>query len=61
MIYPNDIGWPETDQDLGDIVYAPLPGAGHLILNSPDVAQELLGKRPNSTAGRGIGYLVRRM
>ncbi|PVG04930.1 cytochrome P450 [Serendipita vermifera] len=45
----------------GDIVYAPLPGSGHLILNSPDIAQELLGKRPNSTAGRGIGYLVRRL
>ncbi|PVF93579.1 cytochrome P450 [Serendipita vermifera] len=47
--------WAET---YGDIVYAPLPGMPMIILNSYEVAQELLAKRPNSTAGRRLGYLL---
>jgi hypothetical protein len=43
----------------GDIVYAPLPGMSIVILNSYEAAQELLSKRPNSTSGRHIGYLVK--
>jgi hypothetical protein len=46
---------------LGDVVYAPIPGMNILILNSHEVAQELLSKRPNSTAGRSVGYLVREL
>ncbi|PVF92945.1 cytochrome P450 [Serendipita vermifera] len=42
----------------GDIVYAPLPGMDVVVLNSYEVAQELLLKRPSSTAGRRIGYLL---
>ncbi|PVF93573.1 cytochrome P450 [Serendipita vermifera] len=42
----------------GDIVYAPIPGMKFLIINSHEVAQELLNKRPNSTSGRRFGYLV---
>jgi hypothetical protein len=42
---------------LGDIVYAPVPGMGVVILNSYEVAQELLSKRPSSTSGRHAGYL----
>lgn len=42
----------------GDIVYAPIAGTNIIILNSQEVAQELLAKRPSSTAGRHWGYLV---
>ncbi|PVF97375.1 cytochrome P450 [Serendipita vermifera] len=42
----------------GDIVYAPVPGMEIVILNSHEIAQELLSKRPGSTAGRRFGYLV---
>lgn len=42
----------------GDIVYAPLPGTEIVILNSYEVAHELLAKRPSSTAGRNFGYLA---
>ncbi|PVF92950.1 cytochrome P450 [Serendipita vermifera] len=42
----------------GDIVYAPLPGMQIVVLNSYEAAQELLSARPNSTAGRRIGYMV---
>jgi hypothetical protein len=43
---------------IGDIVYAPIPGINMITLNSYDVAQELLSKRPNTTAGRRITYLI---
>jgi hypothetical protein len=43
---------------LGDIVYAPIPGMKNVILNSQEVAQELLSRRPNTTAGRKVGYFV---
>lgn len=42
----------------GDIVYAPVPGTEIVILNSYEVVQELLSKRPGSTAGRDVGYLA---
>ncbi|PVF93462.1 cytochrome P450 [Serendipita vermifera] len=48
----------EWSNAYGDIVYAPVPGLSMVILNSYDVAQELLTKRPNSTGGRKGGYLV---
>ncbi|PVF92948.1 cytochrome P450 [Serendipita vermifera] len=47
--------WADT---YGDIVYAPLPGMDIIVLNSYEVAQELLLKRPGSTAGRQVGYLM---
>ncbi|PVF97216.1 cytochrome P450 [Serendipita vermifera] len=47
--------WADT---YGDIVYAPIPGMDVVILNSYDVAQELLSKRPNSTGGRRAGFMV---
>lgn len=45
----------------GDIIYAPIPGNDIVILNSYEVAQELLSKRPSSTAGRNVGYLIELM
>ncbi|PVF93563.1 cytochrome P450 [Serendipita vermifera] len=44
--------------EYGDIVYAPVPGMDVVVLNSYDVARELLAKRPNTTSGRRVGYLV---
>jgi hypothetical protein len=43
---------------IGDIVYAPIPGLNMITLNSYEVAQELLSKRPNTTAGRRVTYLI---
>lgn len=51
-------GFCEWAESYGDIVYAPLPGMSIVVLNSYEIAQELLLKRPSSTAGRRIGYLV---
>jgi hypothetical protein len=45
----------------GDIVYLELPGVSIVVLNSYEVAQELLGKRPNTTSGRKIGYMIREL
>ncbi|PVF93578.1 cytochrome P450 [Serendipita vermifera] len=42
----------------GEIVYAPLPGMKMVILNSHEIAHELLSKRLSSTAGRRVSYLV---
>ncbi|PVF97364.1 cytochrome P450 [Serendipita vermifera] len=42
----------------GDIVYAPVPGMRIVILNSYEIAHEFLSKRPHSTAGRFVSYLV---
>ncbi|PVF97322.1 cytochrome P450 [Serendipita vermifera] len=42
----------------GDIVYAPVPGMDIVILNSQEIAQEFLAKRPTSTAGRRFSYLL---
>jgi hypothetical protein len=43
---------------IGDVVYAPVLGINMVILNSHEVANELLSKRPNSTSGRHVSYLV---
>jgi cytochrome P450 len=44
---------------LGPVVYVKLPGISMVILNSYEVAQDILSKRPNNTAGRRIGYMVK--
>ncbi|KIM28303.1 hypothetical protein M408DRAFT_23708 [Serendipita vermifera MAFF 305830] len=41
-----------------EIVSVDVPGTSMVILNSYDIAQELLNKRPNSTARRNIGYMM---
>ncbi|PVF92960.1 cytochrome P450 [Serendipita vermifera] len=42
----------------GDVVYAPVLGTNMIILNSHDAANELLAKKPNTTAGRHVNYLL---
>jgi hypothetical protein len=32
-----------------------------VVLNSYEIAQELLGKRPNTTSGRNMGYMMRKV
>jgi hypothetical protein len=46
---------------LGPVVYVKLPGISMVILNSYEVAQDVLSKRPNTTAGREIGYMVKEL
>ncbi|KIM19583.1 hypothetical protein M408DRAFT_31100 [Serendipita vermifera MAFF 305830] len=48
----------EWQKEYGDIVSIELPGTPMVILNSYEMVQELLNKRPNSTAGRKAGYMV---
>ncbi|KIM28307.1 hypothetical protein M408DRAFT_69816 [Serendipita vermifera MAFF 305830] len=48
----------EWQKEYGNIVYVELPGTSMVILNSYEIAQELLNKRPNSTARRNIGYMM---
>jgi hypothetical protein len=43
---------------LGDIVYAPLPGMDVVVLNSYEIAQELLSKRFSSTGERRRTYFL---
>lgn len=50
--------WSEWAVTYGNIVYAPLPGMKIVVLNSYEVAQDLLGKRASSTARRLMPYLV---
>ncbi|PVF92959.1 cytochrome P450 [Serendipita vermifera] len=42
----------------GDVVYAPVLGTNMVILNSYDAAHEFLSKRPNTTGGRLVSYLL---
>lgn len=46
---------------VGDVTYAAMPGVSMLNINSIEVAQELLGRRTNTTGGRKIGYMVKRL
>jgi hypothetical protein len=48
----------DTNTYAGEIVYAPLPGMNIIILNSYEITQDFLGKRPSLTAGRYTGYFV---
>ncbi|KIM28312.1 hypothetical protein M408DRAFT_329418 [Serendipita vermifera MAFF 305830] len=48
----------EWQREYGDIVSVEIPGASMVILNSYEMVQELLNKRPSSTAGRKAGYMV---
>ncbi|KIM28306.1 hypothetical protein M408DRAFT_329415 [Serendipita vermifera MAFF 305830] len=48
----------EWQKEYGEIVSVEVPGTSMVILNSYDIAQELLNKRPNSTARRNIGYMM---
>ncbi|KIM28308.1 hypothetical protein M408DRAFT_23712 [Serendipita vermifera MAFF 305830] len=48
----------EWQAEYGDIVSVELPGTSMVILNSYEIAQELLNKRPNSTARRNNGYMM---
>ena len=45
----------------GDVVSVEIPGLSLVILNSYEAAQELLGKRPNTTSARKIGYMTRQV
>ncbi|KIM28315.1 hypothetical protein M408DRAFT_23718 [Serendipita vermifera MAFF 305830] len=49
----------EWARKYGDIVHAQIPGLRFIIVNSYAVAQELLTKRPNTTAGRKNGFMFR--
>ncbi|KIM28343.1 hypothetical protein M408DRAFT_329443 [Serendipita vermifera MAFF 305830] len=48
----------EWQKEYGNIVSVQLPGLSMVIIGSYDVVNELLIKRPNSTGGRKISYMV---
>ncbi|KIM28300.1 hypothetical protein M408DRAFT_329411 [Serendipita vermifera MAFF 305830] len=48
----------EWQKEYGDIVSVELPGTPMIILNTYELVHELLNKRPNTTAGRKIGYMI---
>jgi hypothetical protein len=48
-------------RSVGDVVSVELPGLRMVILNSYDVVQELLVKRPNTTSNRNIPYMIAHM
>lgn len=43
---------------VGDVIYAPILGIDIVVINSYEVAQQILSKRPASTAGRRVPYLL---
>ncbi|KIM28319.1 hypothetical protein M408DRAFT_69838 [Serendipita vermifera MAFF 305830] len=51
----------EWQREYGDIVSVEVPGTPVVIINSYDIVQELLNKRPSTTAGRKVGYMVLRI
>ncbi|KIM20898.1 hypothetical protein M408DRAFT_41311, partial [Serendipita vermifera MAFF 305830] len=59
--FPNDHFYQrfcEWQKEYGKyIVSVELPGISMVIINSYDIAQELMIKRPNNTAGRKVGYM----
>ncbi|KIM28310.1 hypothetical protein M408DRAFT_308234 [Serendipita vermifera MAFF 305830] len=48
----------EWQREYGDIVSLEILGTPMIIVNSHEIVQELLNKRPSSTAGRNAGYMV---
>jgi hypothetical protein len=49
----------KTDSaSIGDVVSVEIPGVPVIILNSYDTVQDILTKRPSTTGGRKIGYMV---
>jgi hypothetical protein len=47
--------------EIGPVVYVKLPGISLVIVNSYEVAQGVLSTRPNTTAGRRMGYMVKEL
>jgi hypothetical protein len=47
--------------EIGPLVYVKLPGISLVIVNSHEVAQDLLSKRTNTTAGRRMGYMIQEL
>ncbi|CCA67348.1 hypothetical protein PIIN_11832 [Serendipita indica DSM 11827] len=43
-----------------DIVYAQLPGTSFIVINSLEIAQEVLSKHANINSGRRLGHMVMR-
>jgi hypothetical protein len=43
---------------IGDIVSVEIPGFPVVIINSYEAIQDILAKRPGTTGGRNIGYMV---
>lgn len=52
------IACPFLSARTGDIVYIPLPGVSMIVINSLDVAHELLSKRGNNNSGRWVPYMT---
>ncbi|KIM28408.1 hypothetical protein M408DRAFT_23789 [Serendipita vermifera MAFF 305830] len=50
-------GFTEWAKKYGDIVHAQIPGMRVIVVNSYALAQELLTKRPSTTAGRKNGFM----
>ncbi|PVF92647.1 cytochrome P450 [Serendipita vermifera] len=62
--FPKDNWWSVFNQwqkEYGDIVFLDVPSLPFVIVNSLDVAQELLSKRASSTSGRKVGYMCQTM
>ena len=47
--------------EIGPVVYVKMPGISMVIVNSYEVAQDVLSKRPNTTAGRRMGYMIKEL
>jgi len=45
----------------GDIIHLTVLGRRMIVIHSYDVVQELLNKRPSTTAGRNMGYMYTHM
>jgi hypothetical protein len=43
---------------IGEIVSVEIPGTPVVIINSYEIIQDILSKRPSTTGGRKIGYMV---
>ena len=47
--------------EIGPVVYVKLPGMSMVIVNSHEVAQDILSKRTHTTAGRRMGYMIQEL
>lgn len=53
------VAFNQWQKEYGDIVFLDIPSTPFIIINSLDVAQELLTKRASSTSGRKTGYMCK--
>ncbi|CAG8691837.1 1627_t:CDS:2, partial [Acaulospora colombiana] len=60
--FPKDNWWhvfSAWQKEYGDLIFVDLPGMPFIVVNSLDMAHELMSKRASAIAGRKVGYMAK--